>query len=206
MEHDGLLTNQKKARMGLGSAMCRRCGNIEEDTLHVLRDCPSINKLWNAANLANNNMLFFAGNLQDWIHLNLEHDGNYNTPVDDYGFIMRQIHQYKEAKRTHVVATAPNMEEKMIKWDKPLRSWIKINVDGAASHYGLQIRISMGFKQIIIESDSKQIVKDIISNIDSTTSGNLLYKIKKLLLAEVEVSFKHIFREANRCVDELTKH
>lgn len=146
---------------------------------------------------------------------------------------------------TFAVATISNMEEKLIKWDKPLRSWIRINVDSIENHHGfarcgdiisgeegeqlggfsenidickvyyaelwavyedLRTGISMGFKKIVIELDSKLVVKDITHNTNSTIGGNLLCKIKKLLLEEVEVSFKHIFREVNRCVDGLAKH
>lgn len=59
MQHDGLLTNQKKARMGLGSAICGRFGNVEEDIMHVLQDYLSAIKLGNVVLLSNNGLLFF---------------------------------------------------------------------------------------------------------------------------------------------------
>ncbi|PNX77292.1 ribonuclease H [Trifolium pratense] len=33
-------------RMGLGSSMCKFCGNVEETILHVMRDCPIAMSLW----------------------------------------------------------------------------------------------------------------------------------------------------------------
>lgn len=60
LHHDGLLTNMKKSRMGLGSTMCRRCGVMEEDALHVLRDCPRAVDLWRPTVSANNHGVIFC--------------------------------------------------------------------------------------------------------------------------------------------------
>ncbi|CAL5194278.1 unnamed protein product [Lathyrus oleraceus] len=60
LHHDGLLKNMKKSRMGLGSTMCRRCGVMEEDALHVLRDCPRAVDLWRPTVSANNHGVIFC--------------------------------------------------------------------------------------------------------------------------------------------------
>ncbi|KAI5425405.1 hypothetical protein KIW84_031275 [Lathyrus oleraceus] len=70
LHHDGLLTNMKKSRMGLGSTMCRPCGVMEEDALHVFRDCPRAVDLWRPTVSANNHGVIF---LQI-------HNDNFNRP------------------------------------------------------------------------------------------------------------------------------
>jgi hypothetical protein len=51
---------------------CTHCVDIIEDTLHVLRDCPLAKSVW--CNLLNNDTreFFFAAELKDWIHMNLQ--------------------------------------------------------------------------------------------------------------------------------------
>lgn len=58
LRHDGLLTNKKKQIMNLGSGMCKRCGDVEEDALHVLWDFPTVVGLWLAAVCTNKHAIF----------------------------------------------------------------------------------------------------------------------------------------------------
>lgn len=51
LKHDRLLTNCKKSRMGLCHSMCAYCGDVEETSLHALRDCPLVLPLWKGLNL-----------------------------------------------------------------------------------------------------------------------------------------------------------
>ncbi|KAL4392590.1 hypothetical protein AHAS_Ahas03G0360300 [Arachis hypogaea] len=39
--HNRLFTNQRKSRIFGGGGTCQLCGEYQEDTIHVLRDCPS---------------------------------------------------------------------------------------------------------------------------------------------------------------------
>ncbi|GAU12635.1 hypothetical protein TSUD_121260 [Trifolium subterraneum] len=57
--------------MGLGHAMCRFCGDIVENELHVIRDCPLVMSLW--LNVVEDSMrrMFFTGDWQQWINFNL---------------------------------------------------------------------------------------------------------------------------------------
>lgn len=68
--------------MGLGSAMCSLCGDMEEDTLHVLRDCPLVMPLWLATMHYNMRNTFFVGNVHQWIVVNMNHNLGWNVDGD----------------------------------------------------------------------------------------------------------------------------
>ncbi|KAI5416653.1 hypothetical protein KIW84_041617 [Lathyrus oleraceus] len=60
VQHDRLLTNSRRHRMCLGSAMCPFCNNVEEDALHVLRDSSHVAAIWMATVHTNNRLSFFS--------------------------------------------------------------------------------------------------------------------------------------------------
>ena len=68
---NGLLTNCKRNRRGLGSPYCSRCPSHIEDTIHVLRDCQQAKLIWDC--LLNHRVKsnFFTWDLNDWIYQNL---------------------------------------------------------------------------------------------------------------------------------------
>ena len=72
---------------------------------------------------------------------------------------------------------------------------------------GLKLAKSMGFKQIIVELDSKCLV-DQMNRIDSdsTLDRVLLQICLKLLKEKWNVQITHCFKKANRCVNWLTSY
>jgi len=46
LKHDWLLTNYSKRKMGLGQPLCPYCVNLEETSLHALRDCSLVMPMW----------------------------------------------------------------------------------------------------------------------------------------------------------------
>jgi hypothetical protein len=72
MMHERLLTNARKNRVGLGHAMCRYCGDIVENELHAIRDCPLVMPLW--LNVVDDSLrsMFFTYDWQHWIDLNMQ--------------------------------------------------------------------------------------------------------------------------------------
>jgi hypothetical protein len=46
IKHDLILTNFRLARWGLRNAYCDHCGQFEETTIHVLRDCSFASTIW----------------------------------------------------------------------------------------------------------------------------------------------------------------
>jgi hypothetical protein len=82
LKHDRLLTNCKKSRMGLGHSMCAYCGDVEETSLHALRDCPLVLPLWKSLIPNEDNNQFFMSNLDNWINLNVSHDTGWRGDRD----------------------------------------------------------------------------------------------------------------------------
>ena len=63
-----ILTNKLRvARRLTEQGNCERCGCLEEDTLHVLRDCPKSKEVWN--NFNRNQFVF--NNVKSWITGNI---------------------------------------------------------------------------------------------------------------------------------------
>jgi len=82
LNHDRLLTNYNKSRMRLGSAMCSFCGNILENSLHVLRDCPLVMPIWLNVVPVNMRDRFFIGDLNQWIAFNMRNEKGWMLEVD----------------------------------------------------------------------------------------------------------------------------
>ncbi|MCH86827.1 RNA-directed DNA polymerase (Reverse transcriptase) [Trifolium medium] len=62
--HNRLITNSLKSKMGLCHVMCSHCGDVEETTLHVLRDCPKAMNVWVQVIPVQSRGLFFMGETQ----------------------------------------------------------------------------------------------------------------------------------------------
>jgi ribonuclease HI len=166
MHHDRLLTNHRKSRMGLGSAMCSYCGDQCETILHVLRDCPLVMPLW--LNMVRMDMRgqFFAGNILQWIHFNLsnnvgvqqdmkwpnvwavachfawgwrnkeKHDEHYVRPTTPTMFVMRNVHSYMLAEQALQTSRKTLRIEILINWKTPPVGWVKLNTDGSCGADG----------------------------------------------------------------------
>jgi hypothetical protein len=67
--HDRILTNSRRARMGLCHAMCSFCGNVEETCLHALRDCTVVRNMWLSVVPYVARGPFFGGDLENWFAL-----------------------------------------------------------------------------------------------------------------------------------------
>ncbi|PNX60889.1 ribonuclease H [Trifolium pratense] len=69
--HNRLLTNSLKSEMGLSHALCDSCGDVEETTLHVMRDCPRAKNIWNCVIPSKDKAISYMGDLQHWISFNI---------------------------------------------------------------------------------------------------------------------------------------
>jgi hypothetical protein len=92
VRHDRLITNYRKSKMHIVEPWCTHCVDIIEDTLHVLRDCPLAKSVW--CNLLNNDTreFFFAAELKDWIHMNLQQELGRNMHMDWSGVWATSCH------------------------------------------------------------------------------------------------------------------
>ncbi|KHN04118.1 Putative ribonuclease H protein [Glycine soja] len=71
---------------------------------------------------------------------------------------------------------------------------------------GLTIARDRGFNYIVVESDSKIAIKLITYGCPTIHSNyNLVQQIKEIVDSRLEVTFSHIFREANQTTDALAK-
>lgn len=81
-----LLTNKYKSCMGMGSPMCKYCKNVEEDVLHVLRDCPLVMSLWMRDVKVKWRISFFFGSLHQWLDLNTVNNSGWKDEEDQEAF------------------------------------------------------------------------------------------------------------------------
>jgi hypothetical protein len=159
--HDRLLTNSNKNKMGLGHAMCNYCGDVEETTMHVLRDCPIASNMWNQVVPVNSRGVFFMGEAQAWFEFNVLNseawswrgrwcefwatachclwywrnkelfDDNFVRPMNPIKTIMQKTVEYDNAARLNGIITSKSSMVKQVGWMPPREGFIKINTDGA---------------------------------------------------------------------------
>jgi hypothetical protein len=161
LKHDRLLTNYRKSKMQLGPPYCDFCGDIIETELHVLRDYPRYMSLW--LNFVQDGVreTFFASNLQQWIHLNINgdidgigvdnwqtyrafachaiwtwrnkehHEENFILPSQPKSVILNRVKDYKIACKENCLVAAFNRTTQQVRWDPPCEGWVVLNTDGA---------------------------------------------------------------------------
>ncbi|KAL4358598.1 hypothetical protein AHAS_Ahas09G0302700 [Arachis hypogaea] len=125
--HKRTLTNQIIARLFGGNGYCKVCQGVQEDLLHLLRDCPKASTIW--VNFLNPMELqkFFSLNWGDWVEANLRkqlgqnqnidwkdiymvtcskiwfwrnkenHEDNYRRPIQPYREIIKEIQEINKA-------------------------------------------------------------------------------------------------------------
>ncbi|GAU12817.1 hypothetical protein TSUD_73040 [Trifolium subterraneum] len=129
--HDRLLTYYRKSRMGLGHAMCNYCGDLEETTLHAIRDCALIIPFWLQVVPMEDRSSFFMEDTQAWISTNLTkgrtqrrgsdwcdfwatachslwmwrnkeaHDEEFVRPMQPVNYVQKRVEEYQHAKQAN---------------------------------------------------------------------------------------------------------
>lgn len=65
--HDGILTNSKRWKRNMASsAKCVRCGGVNEDATHAVRDCLHSREIWLAMGFHRDCGEFFNMELREW--------------------------------------------------------------------------------------------------------------------------------------------
>ncbi|GAU13938.1 hypothetical protein TSUD_262650 [Trifolium subterraneum] len=159
--HDRLLTNYRKSRMGLGHAMCNYCGDLEETTLHAIRDCALIIPFWLQVVPMEDRSSFFMEDTQDWISRNLmkgrtrrrgsdwcdfwattchslwmwrnkeAHDEEFVRPMQPVNYVQKRVEEYQHAKQASDLLDGREYTLVDIGWKPPSGSFVKLNTDGA---------------------------------------------------------------------------
>ncbi|XP_054821768.1 uncharacterized protein LOC129320369 [Prosopis cineraria] len=110
-----LLTSVRRGRILGTSPVCVRCVRENEDSLHAVCDCVGPRQLWSA--------------------LQCEHKRNYQMfeegfvwPFDPMAGIMTYVYEVKEAYWKEFRGGGRIAID--MRWIKPNKGWIKLNVDG----------------------------------------------------------------------------
>ncbi|KAL4329123.1 hypothetical protein AHAS_Ahas13G0268600 [Arachis hypogaea] len=155
-----IMTSHRRARIFGMNSSCHRCTGVEENTIHMLRDCPVASRVW--VKLIHHEHIhdFFRAPFNAWIRWNLAMDlgttkqGNWNTqflvtcwwlwkwrnqeifnppfqrPMQPLPFILKQVKQIQEAFKKE--GQRQNKIETNICWECPPEDWMKVNTDGVA--------------------------------------------------------------------------
>ncbi|XP_015936169.1 uncharacterized protein LOC107462117 [Arachis duranensis] len=155
-----IMTSHRRARIFGMNSSCHRCTGVEENTIHMLRDCPVASRVW--VKLIHHEHIhdFFRAPFNAWIRWNLAMDlgttkqGNWNTqflvtcwwlwkwrnqeifnppfqrPMQPLPFILKQVKLIQEAFKKE--GQRKNKIETNICWECPPEDWMKVNTDGAA--------------------------------------------------------------------------
>ncbi|GAU47106.1 hypothetical protein TSUD_403390 [Trifolium subterraneum] len=140
VKHTRLLTNSLKSVMGLCHAMCSYCGDVEETTLHAMRDCPVAKDMLLQLILNECRGLFFMGELDAWIEYNLQnqnkelHDEEFVRPMRPVLHVLKLLKDYAQAMQNHVNGDIRGSIVALIGWVPPKENFVKLNTDGASKN------------------------------------------------------------------------
>lgn len=71
--HDRVLCNLNRARRHLTEdPKCKRCNNNQDESLHLLRDCPTSRNIWASVGGSANYPSFFIGDTNTWLIRNIK--------------------------------------------------------------------------------------------------------------------------------------
>ena len=160
---DRLMTNGNRFLRQLTSdPRCLVCGEVEENTKHILRRCPVARILWRKLGLIEDHSLEET-DLEKWILKNIHKDSrmgsewpkvfsvtcwwlwrwrndrsfnrNPSIPVDQVSFIFSRVGEIKAAMERNDFARNPTprrRQEVLVRWQHPREGWVKLNTDGAS--------------------------------------------------------------------------
>ncbi|CAN1162405.1 Putative ribonuclease H protein At1g65750 [Linum perenne] len=156
--HERVLTNGERCRRHIAQdSSCYRCSGVQEDLLHVVRDCTLAREVWRSlfpVYVVNN---FFTEDLQVWLRNGLQAK-NLNIPFDIVIWLLwkarneavfEQISMTSDQLRLRVLhwitgvretmredsqilfGAAKKREEVLVHWNQPPENFITINTNGS---------------------------------------------------------------------------
>ncbi|KAG7579199.1 hypothetical protein ISN45_Aa03g033600 [Arabidopsis thaliana x Arabidopsis arenosa] len=160
--NQAVMSNAERFRRHLcDSSICQVCKSGEEDTLHILRDCPAMQGIWTRIIPARLRHTFFSMTLLEWLWGNLSggiivESGDWSTLFsmalwwgwkwrcgnvfggngkcrDRVRFVKDLAKEVTEAHQSQRQSREkPSRVERQISWTVPLDGWVKVNTDGAS--------------------------------------------------------------------------
>ncbi|KAL4274683.1 hypothetical protein AHAS_Ahas20G0031700 [Arachis hypogaea] len=195
--HDRIFTAKRRVRLMGTPPYCHICPNQEESTLHALRDCPCVALVWNKLVQPSILATFFTANFKSGLNLNLTNaivHGSSTAWTDIFMTICWQV------------SCGGLIRTNEGEWIGGFRA----NLDYCQAtqaelwgvHYGLQIAWSLRMRRVIVKLDSLNAIMYIKRNSsDSHGHSHIIRKIAELMKQPWKIIFRHVYREANRCVD-----
>jgi ribonuclease HI len=225
MLHGRLLTNSLKSKMRLCHAMSAFCGDVEENILHVLRDCPRAMEIWSCVIATNDRASFFMSEASHWIELNLNNtmhwngEGSWsvfwaicchclwswrNKELFDEGFVRPS----RPFPVNQVAGCGGVLRGSHGEWLGGFAKGIGLCSAFVAElwgvYEGLSLAYRMRFKYVELEVDSEAVVRVLKKGCSENFAGcSLLHRIRQLMKKAWHVDVFHIYREANMCADAL---
>lgn len=103
LTYDTLMKNYRKSLCGMGDDACELCGSVCKSALHVVMDCRVVQRMWNNIVISDLTNVFFAGDLQDWIRVNMNYQGANQDWSDRFPLVLeleKQRHPYGQPFKT----------------------------------------------------------------------------------------------------------
>ncbi|KAF7827592.1 reverse transcriptase [Senna tora] len=230
--NESLPTNSLRARRGMSASnICRRCNMVEETCIHCLRDCPVAKHTWvhfDFGTVPN----FFTMDPANWL-LNLFHrDIEYEFTFIKEVFLNNPSFSAKTGITVKWGKPRPGLlklntdgsslgnpgpagfgglfRDENGRWicgfSSHLGNRTNMFAELSAIKHGLNIAINRGFLRFVVDADCLEAINLIMEGDISTHHLGVIISDIRMLRSRFEViSFNHVFREVNHCVDALAK-
>ncbi|KAG7599606.1 Endonuclease/exonuclease/phosphatase superfamily [Arabidopsis suecica] len=160
--NQAIMTNVERHRRHLSdSGLCQVCKGGEETIIHVLRDCPAMEGIWQRLLPPRSRQPFFAKSILEWVYANLGEERevagspwstcfamtvwwgwkwrcgnvfNSNGKCRDRLRFLKELAKEVSSAFLFVEGSGRRAmrEERLIAWKPPGDDWIKLNTDGAS--------------------------------------------------------------------------
>ncbi|MBA0562559.1 hypothetical protein Golob_007594, partial [Gossypium lobatum] len=182
-----LLTSEEKVYRGLGqSSVCEVYSHISEDVLHVLRDCPATEDIWNLLIPTNHLIRFYSSNTQEWIASNL-------------------LNQFEDDSAVAGGVVRNQKGKWIIGYNRFLGSCSLFKAELWGILDGLNLLIDCGLDNVMIHSNSIEVVMAIQESSIGGSNTALIRRILQLLSQTSHWNIYNIPREENQEADNLAR-
>ncbi|CAN1188824.1 Putative ribonuclease H protein At1g65750 [Linum perenne] len=175
--HGKILTNEERVRRKMTTiADCPRCSGVGESVMHILRECPFAVQVWSSLGCGG-------------VILNSDGSADPRSGRATAGGLIRDL-----LGRCSIAYTC----------NLGYCSITRAELRGISA--GLKLAWEAGFRRILVQSDSRSVISLILNDEAPTHqhTGEVLL-IRSLVRREWDVSFSHVYREANKSADFLAR-